>query len=260
MKILIFADLHHYGGDEGSYTSERKLVQFAVPMLDRLIETASSEKVDAVVNLGDIIQDTQNKDKDIESLEYMFGKLKGFECPCYTVLGNHDLKMMESTKEVEQIMGCETSRYSVDADGFHMVFLTTDVFPELGTSRGGSYKTQTLSARGLEWLKNDLENNSLPCLLFTHFPLVEDENVQDECMYMKNREEVKAIINDDKNIKAVFSGHHHTPKVLEENGIKHYVVGSPTASPQANGIPIGIYRIIETFGDNITVTTHNITL
>lgn len=260
MKILVFADLHYYGGDEQRFDSTRKLVKFAIPMLDELIKIAENEDVSIVANLGDIIQDTNDKELDLECLEYMFDQLKRFKCPCYNLLGNHDLKMMDSIEEVEKIIGCETSRYSVDADGFHLVFLTTDVMPELGTARGGSYKTQILSEQGLDWLKKDLENNNLPCLIFTHFPLVEAENVQDECMYMKNRDDVMKIINNDNNIKAVFSGHQHTPKVLEKNGIKHYIVGSPTTSLEANGIPIGVYRMIETVGNDIIVTEHNILL
>ena len=157
-------------------------------------------------------------------------------------------------------MGYETSRYSIDVDGFHLVFLTTDVMPELGTARGGNYKTQTLSAKGLDWLKKDLANNSLPCLLFTHFPLIEHEAVQDQCMYLKNRELVKEVIKKDPNIKAVFSGHQHAPKILEEDGITHYIVGSPTTSLKADGIPIGVYRIIETINENILTTEHRIVL
>ena len=260
MKILVFADLHYFGGDVKSFNSERKLVQFAEPILDKLIETAAHDEVSMVVNLGDIIQDTQSQEEDLKCLEYMFGRLNKFNCPCYSILGNHDLKMMDSTQEVEMVMGYETSRYSIDADGFHFVFLTTDVMPELGTARGGSYKTQTLSDKGLEWLKNDLENNNLPCLLFTHFPLADAEDVQDECMYMKNRDEVKKIINNDKNIKAVFSGHQHKPKILEENGIKHYIVGSPTTSFKGDGIPIGVYGIIETDGEDMRYTEQHIVL
>lgn len=260
MKILVFADLHYFGGDEKNFMSERKLVKFAIPMLDELIEIAAREEVSVVVNLGDIIQDTNSRERDMECLEYMFEYLKRFKCPCYSVLGNHDLKMMNSTEEVEKIMGYETSRYSVDVEGFHLVFLTTDVMPELGTARGGNYKTQNISDEGLEWLKNDLESNRLPCLLFTHFPLAENEAVQDECMFMKNREAVKEIIKNDNHMKAVFSGHQHTPKVLEENGIKHYIVGSPTTSLEANGIPIGVYRIIETIADDIIATEHHIVL
>ena len=66
------ADFDYYGDDMESFHSERKLVQFALPMLDELIKIAAREEVDLVVNLGDIIQDTSSKDLDIESLAFMF--------------------------------------------------------------------------------------------------------------------------------------------------------------------------------------------
>jgi DNA repair exonuclease SbcCD nuclease subunit len=260
MKILVFADLHYYGDDMENFHSERKLVQFALPVLDELIKIAAREEVDLVVNLGDIIQDTSSKELDIESLAFMFRRLEEFPCPCYNLLGNHDLKRVDSAEEIRCLMGEEAARYSIDVGGFHLVFLTTDVMPELGTGRGGSYKTQNLSEESLERLKTDLKNNRLPCLLFTHFPLAEDKDVQDECAYMKNRDAVKEILRNDPNIKAVFSGHQHAPKVLEEDGITHYIVGSPTTCFTGDGIPIGVYRMIETDGEHISITEHHIVL
>lgn len=259
MKILVFADLHYFGGEEIRFDSQKKLVQFAIPMLKKLIETADREDVALTVNLGDIIQDTNDKALDLECLSYMFSYLKKFKSPCYSVLGNHDLKMMDAAEEVEQIMGYP-SRYSMDVEGFHLVFLTTDVMPALGTKRGGSYKTQILSEGGVAWLKKDLANNNLPCLIFTHFPVAENEAVQDECMFLKNRDDVKQVLRGDKNVKAVFSGHQHPPKLLTEDGIPHYIVGSPTYSQKADGIPLGVFVMIETAGENVTVTEHCISL
>ena len=68
MKILVFTDLHYYGGDNPIFNTAKKLVQYALPMLDELIKIAENENVDFVVNLGDIIQDTCDKEKDIECL------------------------------------------------------------------------------------------------------------------------------------------------------------------------------------------------
>ena len=145
------------------------------------------------------------------------------------------------------------SNYSFDKDGFHLVFLTTDVRPELGLDRGGIYKTQSFSDQTLKWLEDDLEENELPCIIFTHYVIAEYESVKDECMFLKNRAEVKEIFARHNNIKAVFCGHQHTPKIIEENGITHYVVGSPTTSPEANGVPLGIYAVIETEGCDMNV-------
>ena len=260
MKILVFADLHYFGGTAKTFNTERKLVQFALPMLKALIKVAEEEKVDLAVNLGDLIQDDNDKQRDLDALAMLFDMLKGFSCPCYSVLGNHDLKMMDSLSEVECLTGQESTTFSMDLHGYHLVFLTTELRPELGRDRGGSYKTQYLAESTLRWLEKDLAKNTLPYFLFSHFSIAEDDRVTDECMFMKNREAVKKIVYADGRLQAVLAGHQHAPKTVDEGGVTHYIVGSPTTCFDGSGIPLGVYRMIETDGDRFTVEERRIVL
>lgn len=263
VKILVFADVHYFAGDIETAVFNRKikLVEYALPLLDELIRRSNEEYMpDVCVNLGDIIQDTQKHDEDIEALEFMFSRLSLFNCPCYSILGNHDLKMMDSTKEVESLLGYERSTYSLDTRGYHLVFLTTEVRPELGLARGGCYKTQYLSDSDLEWLRKDLSDNKLPTVIFTHFALAEDDTKPDECLFMKNREDVKEVIRNDKNILAVISGHQHDTKTIVEDNVPYYLLGSLTGSHENPGKPDGVYFEIELEGGEITVTKKNIIL
>ena len=261
MKIVVFADVHYFGGDieKAKFNKEKKLVKYAVPLMERLVDTVNSDNIDACVNLGDLIQDVQDKQRDIECLKLMFEKIDRMNCPCYSVFGNHDLKAMDSIAEFEEAMGCKTT-FSLDSGGYHLVFLTTELRPELGLARGGCYKAQYLSAETLEWLKADLERNNLPCVIFTHYAIAEDESIQDECMFMKNRADVKKIINNDKNILAVFSGHLHITKELEENGLKYYLLGSMTACGETPGVPTGVYFELDLCDNKLTVTEKHIEL
>ena len=259
MKILVFSDLHYFGGDAENFHSDRKLVQYALPMLEALIGVAKEEGVSLAVNLGDLIQDTGDKARDLSCLSYMLERCNRFPCPCHCVLGNHDMKMIDSMDEIKAITGKPIS-YSIDHEGYHLVFLTTEIRPEMGTGRGGSYKTRHLAESTLQWLSQDLAKNTLPCFVFTHFPLVDDSRVNDACAYMSNRAEVKEILYSTKNVKAVFVGHQHPPRVVEENGLTYYVVGSPTFSPAEDGIPIGVYRMIEADGDRIEIHERHIVL
>ena len=254
MKILVFTDLHYFAGTEKLFNTKRKLVEYAEPMLDAFIQIAKREKVDLVVNLGDIIQDTNDKELDLSALSYMFGRLKEFSCPVYSVLGNHDLKMMDSIDEVEPLIEQNRATFSTDLGGFHLVFLSPELRPELGTARGGSYKTQHLGEKTLRWLSEDLKATSLPTLLFTHFPIADDPRVQDECMFMKDGAAVREILGEHDHVKAVLVGHQHTPRFVVEAGIPYYIIGSPTVSLLEDGIPIGVFRMIETKGDSFTVT------
>lgn len=56
-----------------------------------------------------------------------------------------------------------------------------------------------------------------------------------------NRKEIKDILNKDKNLIAVFSGHQHWTKKLIENGVNYYVLGSLTENINDNGVPDGVY-------------------
>ena len=214
--------------------------------------------MDLVVNLGDIIQDTNDKQRDLTALSYMFGRLKEFPAPVVSVLGNHDLRMMDRISEVSVLMGQEKTTFSMDLDGYHLVFLTPMLRPELGTLRGGSYKTQHVSAETLLWLEEDLNLTRLPVLIFTHFPLADDPRVPDECMFLKNRAAVTNILYKSQKVKAALIGHQHTPRFVEENGLPYYIVGSPTASLKEDGIPIGVFRMIETEGDDLRITERRV--
>ena len=260
MKAIVFADLHYYGGDLDTaiFNKRQKLVSYSLPFFDKICERAESFCADACINLGDSIQDSQDHDTDLSALDFIFAKFKEMSCPCYSILGNHDLKMMNSRKEAEAVTGYERSTYSLDLCGYHLVFLTTEVKAELGTLRGGCYKTQTMSQGEIEWLCRDLEKNTLPTIIFTHFPLAEDKSVDDECMFMKNRAQIKEIIKNDKNVLAVFSGHQHVTKLLEEDGVKYYLLGSLIALDESTGAPDGVYFELEADGINLTVRERHI--
>lgn len=114
--------------------------------------------------------------------------------------------------------------------------------------KDGILKTQFISEEDLVWLKKDLENNNLPCLIFTHYGIAED-NMQGNWWFencpqyavLGNRKEIKDILNKDKNLIAAFSGHQHWTKKIIENDIVYYILGSLTENINDNGIPDGVY-------------------
>ena len=77
---------------------------------------------------------------------------------------------------------------------------------------------------------------------------------------LKNREQVKAILQKDQNILGVFSGHQHWTKQIVENGIHYYVIGSLTENLNGDGIPDGVYYIVEFNGKDIQVVQGHIRL
>ena len=54
-------------------------MEYAEPLTDKIIDKVNNEiRPDICVNLGDMIQASKNKEKDLANLEYIWKKLQGF--------------------------------------------------------------------------------------------------------------------------------------------------------------------------------------
>lgn len=270
MKLVVFSDIH-YAPEPPIHNGsiiDRKLTQYSVPVIKKLIEEINhSIKPDIAVNLGDLIEDFNDHDKDIENLKFIWNILKDIKTPFYSAIGNHDLRSMNTRKEVEEIMGYKNATFSINLKGYHLVFLGLTVDSQMSTQEGGIQKTRNVSKEDLEWLKSDLKENTFPCLVFTHYGIAEDEMKQNwwfekspNSALLQNRDEVKNIFRKDKNILAVFSGHQHWTKHMIEDEINYYVVGSLTENIKDNGIPDGVYLVVDLSEDKVDVKEYHIRL
>ena len=266
-KLIIFSDIHYLDErpEELTFRLNRKLTQYSVEIVDKLINKINKEKPDVSICLGDLIEDKFNHGKDKENYTYIWNKLKNIQVPFYSVMGNHDLRTMNSRRELEEIMGYKNATFSFDLKGYHFIILTTDIREDLGGDDGGVYKAQCMSEKEINWLKEDLDKNKLPCVIFTHFGLAEDKQIgnywfekKPEAGLMNNRKEVKNIIKRDNNIIAVFSGHQHWTKQLNEDGKDYYILGSLTENIDMQGIPDGVYLEVKLEDRNVEIIENHI--
>lgn len=267
LKLVIFSDIHYLDKD---YKEEynRKLTNLAIPLIEKITDEINNKiKPDICICLGDLIEDSNNHDQDIKNFKFIWNKLQNINVPFYSIPGNHDLKTMNSREEIENIMVYSNSTFSININNYHLIFLGLDVKNDLGNESGGIVRTQFISSEDIEWLKEDLKKNNLPCLIFNHFGIAEDDMVGNwwfekypECALLKNRKELKNILNKNKNIIAVFSGHQHWTKEIIENNIKYYVVGSLTENINNDGIPDGVYFEVNLSKNKIEIIEKHITL
>lgn len=266
-KLIIFSDIHYLDKrpEKLDFNLSRKLTQYSTKIVDKLIEKINKSKPNLSICLGDLIEDTFNHDKDIENFTYIWNKLKNIQVPFYSVIGNHDLRTMNSRKELENIMGYKNATFSFNLNDYHFIILTTNIREDLGENDGGIYKAQCMSKEEINWLKKDLSNNKLPCVIFTHFGLAEDRQIGNywfennpEDGLMNNRKDIKNIIEKDNNIIAIFNGHQHWSKQLNENGKDYYVVGSLTDNVEMLGEPDGVYFEVNLEDRNIKLIEHHV--
>jgi len=269
-KIVIFSDLHYAPEvpiNNGSKIG-RKLIKYSEPLLEKLTNKINNEiKPDLVLSLGDLIEDFNNHDKDIENLNYIWKELKKIKAPFYSCVGNHDMRSMLSREEVEKLMGYNHSTFSFNIDKLHIVILGTYINNKMGTAEGGIFKTQCISDEDIEWLKQDLAKNDLPTIVCLHFGVAEDDmkgnwwfETCPERALLGNRKELKEILKNNQNIIGVFSGHQHWTKKIVEDGISYYLTGSMTENINDDGIPDGVYFVVEFDGKKIDVIEKHIKL
>ena len=254
LKILIFSDLHftEHLFDTFDFEKSSKLLQYSLPLLDKLTRKINFEiNPDVVIFLGDLIQDNNNHDIDLNRIKLVWRFFKEIKRPLYSLSGNHDLKTMNSREEVEEIMGYSHSTFSVDIKGYHLIFLGTEVDKNIKPEGGGISRTRKISEDDLKWLDNDLEKTKLPSLVFCHYGIAEDtmkgnrqfENCPEDA-FIENRVELKRILEKSNKVIGVFSGHQHWNKIILENGINYYLVGSLIENLNKNGIPDGAYMTV----------------
>lgn len=180
MKMILFSDLH-YLDDNHKEKTNRKLTKLAIPVIEKLIyEINQKIKPDICVNLGDLIEDTEDYKQDIMNYDFAYTKL--------------------------------------------------------------------------------------PILMFCHYGIAEDNmngnwwfSKDSERALLKNRKQIKEIIKK-HNVLAIFSGHQHWTKKINEDNLDYYIIGSLTEDINNNGIPDAVYYVVSLNDDNIDVKEQHIKL
>lgn len=246
--------------------SGRKLMQYAEPLLDKLIEQVNETvRPDFVMNLGDLVQDYGNYEEDVAAMGSFWRKFSGFSAPVFTCVGNHDLRATKKRAAVAAALGYKKTTWSVDVAGLHLVVLGTDVDYDAVDDRGIKYEKHWISEEDLRWLEEDLTGTELPAVICLHFGVAEDiqegnywfGNCPEEGL-IANRRELKEILKSSGKVRAVFSGHQHWTKALVEDGIPYYLVGSMTENMEGDGVPDGVYLVVTMDDSTVKVTTQYI--
>lgn len=112
-KFIVFSDIHYLDKRPEllDFNLSKKLTQFSIPIIDELISKINKSKLDMCICLGDLIEDTYTHDKDIANYIYIWNRLRKIKIPFYSVIGNHDLRTMNSRDELEKIMGINNATF-----------------------------------------------------------------------------------------------------------------------------------------------------
>jgi len=224
--LAMFADLHVH--DTNSPEEEKVMVNWP-ERLAAFVEMANTAGVDAVIQLGDLVNGKFVMGAELGDPERIPGILDAamiiladLEPPIHHVIGNHDVYDL-SKAQFLAATGQEATYFSFDLGGFHFVILDAQ-FHRLGTdyAHAGWMVQGTVPTVELEWLRQDLAASDLPTVVCIHQPLDSDFAMLAGGPPVSNHLAVRAELAADEDVIAVFQGHTHDPSHSQIDGI-HYI-------------------------------------
>ena len=257
IKFAIINDIHLGPADSGHYNGvQRKLVAQAERLVRKFVEEMNTkEKPAFVVNLGDTIEDVNNKETDLHYFKRAVELLSGLKMPLYSLVGNHDIRTL-TQQEIAGMLGHERMYYSFDNGGFHFVVLSFEMTGDHTHNLGDI--SAVVPKNQMEWLERDLASTKNSTVVFVHYGLADDDmkgNFWFETMpsiaTLDNRAEVRKVLETSGKVRAVITAHQHWNRMFVHNKIPYFTVTSLIENFNNDGVPAEAYTIVELSGNKI---------
>jgi alkaline phosphatase len=200
--IGLLTDVHYADRDtRGSRHYRDSLAKVAAA-----VETFNGHGVDFVVHMGDLIDSgdgsVESELKNLQTIEVEFSKCRA---PRHYVLGNHCVDLL-SKAEFAAHSAAKAEHYSFDSGAWHFVILDSCFTKDGDPYARKNFHWQDANIPGsqLDWLRDDLHAADRPVIVFVHQRLDDIEKYG-----VKNREAVRAVLEESGKVFAVFQGHSH---------------------------------------------------
>jgi 3',5'-cyclic-AMP phosphodiesterase len=231
-RVAHLTDLHVRPGE----VPERGLIA--------ALKDAHKHGIDLIVNGGDAILDALQEPLDSVNAQWaVFDRIMGEHCrvPLLNVVGNHDIhgwgteeRKEDSKQRTLDRLKLDKGYYRLERGGWKLIVLDSVAW---STKRGPGY----LAALGQEqfyWLASQLKENTLPCCIISHIPILSASSFFDgfneqsgnwvvpgEWMHLDARS-IKNLFKEHPEVKLCISGHIHLVDRLEYLGVNYFCNGA----------------------------------
>lgn len=259
MKFAILNDMHIGPLDSGFAKGvQRKLIHRSEELIKSFVKDMNNNvKPEFVVVLGDLIEDVNNKEIDLESFKKAANLLKPLTMPYHVLVGNHDVRTI-SQQEIARLFNYDKMYYSFDSDDFHLVALSFEMTGEHTTDLTDI--RAEVPVKQIDWLKKDLASSDKPTIVFIHYGLAEDDMkgnfwFEGEIKHavINNRIAVRDILEESDKVKAVFSAHQHWNRMNIHNKTPYFTVTSLVENFNNDGLAAEAYTIVKIDKERVSV-------
>lgn len=228
LRFGMISDSHYADRVTGN-----RFCQQSLSKVKEFVDLANQKKLDFIIELGDfkdqdIIPIEINTLKYLSDIESVFQKFDG---PTFHVLGNHDMDSISKKQFLEGVVNTgissEKGFYSFYLNRVHFIVLDANyTIDGTGYDRGNfDWKESFIPTPQLNWLKEELNSNEFPTIVFVHQNLDESESKEHNCN-VQNAAEVRRILEQSEKVLCVFQGHIHKEIYNYINGIHYYSVNA----------------------------------
>lgn len=229
LRIGLVTDLHYADKDTAGSRHYRET-------LTKIAEASTELKKLSpafMVELGDLIDRADTVSTELSWLKKINQSFSAICDEQHYVLGNHCVDTL-TKQEFLGAVGQKQAWYSFDRQDVHFVILDS-CFRSDGTAyqrKNFEWTDANIPAEELEWLQSDLQQNNLPTIVFAHQRLDVADNHG-----VRNNADVRKILQESGNVRAVFQGHSHQNDLHEISGISYCTLAAMVegTGPAANG-------------------------
>lgn len=222
----------------------------SIGKLDEAVAAFNSAKVDAAVELGDLVDRAPDVKTELAWLATIEKRFAAFIGPRHYVLGNHCVDTLTKEEFIAHT-AARPAPYAFDIGPVRFLLLDA-CFRKDGAPYGRNnfeWTDTALPAGQIDWLKAELSSGAgaagaaRPVVIFIHQRLDLDPPVS---YAVKNSPAVRQVLEQSGRVSLVLQGHSHKNEYRHRGGI-HYVTLS--ALVEGDGAASSGYGLLDVFAD-----------
>ena len=238
VRIGLMTDLHYADKEDGKTRYYRN----ALSKLDEAVTVLNRELPDAVVELGDFIDQADSVEVEMEWLRRIESRYAALTMPRHYVLGNHCVGTL-TKREFASLTGSPGGHSSFERGG--VTFLLLDAcYREDGVAyerKNFHWQDTVLPDAELAWIKEELDRAKGPVVILAHQRLDFDK-----AHAVKNSASARKLFEESGKVLAVFQGHSHRNDLQQIEGIDYVTL---VAMIEGSGEENNGYGVLEIHKD-----------
>ncbi len=225
-------------------TNRPRFFKWSVPNVRQLVSEFNRLPLDFAVHLGDVIQETHNREQTLALMDAFDAEYSKSSAPMHYVMGNHDLGDNSKQDFLDHTSGqVKEPRYHFDLRGYRFIILDTS-FNSSGVEYNNgnfSWADSNVPPAEMDWLDEILDEANdlgLRAIVFSH----QNFDRASTNHRIKNADEVLNLFESKGNVDMIFNGHRHAGGYEFLNGIHIVTTVATVDGPDRAGCHVIIYE------------------